>query len=118
MVRLEKDLILYKSSGEQIPVFIEGEAPEVLPDEFFTVSEDYTSNAVTADNKAQEYLYEFTLKWYTKDVTRLYTGMNEAIDLLHSKGYEIEGVGYHNETYQNVWRSRAVDVEKLMEVIR
>lgn len=113
MVRLDKDLIILNTKGEVIPVYIEGDAPAELPDEYFTVSEDYTGNAVSADNKAQEHLYEFTLKWYTKDVERVYTGLQEAIAYLLSKGYDIEGVGYHNATYQNTWFSRMVDVEKI-----
>lgn len=114
MIRLDKDLIMIKD-GERIPVYIEGDAPPVedLPDDYFTVSEDSTSNAVSADNKAQAHLYEFTLKYYTTDVSRLYTGLNEAITQLISKGYDIEGVGYHNETYQGKWYSRMVDVEKI-----
>lgn len=113
MVRLEQDLIILNKDGEQIPVYIEGDAPAELPDEYFTVSEDYTSNAVSADNKAKEHLYEFTLKWYTKDANRLYTGLQEAIKQLASKGYDVEGVGYKNATYQNTWLSRMVDVEKI-----
>ena len=113
MVRLDTDLILLDANGKIIPVYIEGEAPENLPDEYFTVSEDSTGNAVSADNKAQEHLYEFTLKWYTKDATRVYTGLQEAITQLISKGYDAEGIGYGNGTYQNTWYSRAVDVEKI-----
>ena len=113
MVRLDKDLIMLNANGKQIPVYIEGDAPAELPDEYFTVSEDSTSNAVSADNKAQEHLYEFTLKWYTKDPTRLYTGLCEAITQLIGKGYDIEGVGYGNGTYNHLWFSRAVDVEKI-----
>jgi hypothetical protein len=113
MVRLDKDLIILNADGETIPVYIEGDAPADLPNEYFTVSEDYTSNAVSADNKAREHLYEFTLKWYTKDATRLYTGLLEAITQLKSKGYDAEGIGYHNGTYQNTWFSRMVDIEKI-----
>lgn len=113
MVRLDKDLIILNADGKQIPVYIEGDAPDDLPDEYFTVSEDNTGNAVSADNKAQEHLYEFTLKWYTKDATRLYTGLQEAITQLISKGYDAEGIGYGNGTYKNTWFSRAVDVEKI-----
>lgn len=113
MVRLDKDLIIFNADGEQIPVYIEGDAPAVLPKEYFTVSEDSTSNAVSADNKAQAHLFEFTLKWYTTDPTRLYTGLNEAITQLIGKGYDIEGVGYKNSTYKDTWLSRMVDVEKL-----
>ena len=113
MVKLQDDLIIFKTDGEQIPVYIEGDAPTDLPNEYYTVSEDSTSNAVSADNKAKEHLYEFTLKWYTNDATRLYSGLQEAITHLLSKGYDIEGVGYKNSTYQNTWLSRMVDVEKL-----
>lgn len=113
MIRLDKDLVMLNENGEQIPVYIEGDAPADLPKEYFTVSEDSTGNAVSADNKAQAHLYEFTLAWYTKDVTRLYTGLNEAIAQLIGKGYDIEGVGYGNGTYNNTWYSRAVDVEKI-----
>lgn len=114
MVRLDQDLIILNASGEVIPVYIEGDAPPVeeLPDEYFTVSEDYTSNAVSADNKAREHLYEFTLKWYTKNAIRVYKGLIDAIDLLISKGYDAEGIGYNNGIYHG-WHSRIVDVEKL-----
>lgn len=109
MVRLDEDLKRLVS----IPVYIEGDAPKDLPDEYFTVSEDYTSDNLNADNEALEHLYEFTLKYYTKDANRLYTGLQEAITLLKSVGYLIEGVGYKNATYQNTWFSRMVDVEKI-----
>lgn len=112
MIKLHEDLIILNTNGEQIPVYIEGDAPAKLPNEYYTVSEDATSNAVSADNTAKEHLYEFTLKWYTKDRTRLYSGLNEAITLLISKGYDIAGVGHDNGSYKD-WNSRAVDVEKL-----
>lgn len=113
MVRLDQDLIILNANGDVIPVYIEGDAPEDLPEEYFTVSEDYTSNAVSADNKAREHLYEFTLKWYTTDAERLYSGLIEAIEYLKSLGYDAEGIGYHNGTYQNTWFSRMVDIEKI-----
>ena len=113
MIRLDQDLKLLNADGEAIPVYIEGDAPTDLPDEYFTVSEDATTNALSADNKAREHLYEFTLKWYTKDATRLYTGLIAAIMLLKSKGYDVEGIGNRNATYQNTWYSRMVDIEKI-----
>ena len=112
MIRLERELILVGEDGEQIPVYIEGEAPEILPEEYFTISEDDTSTAVTADNKARSYLYEFTLKFYTRDTERLYSVMLEAIEQLRGKNYDISGVGYHSPTYKD-WYARAVDVEKI-----
>lgn len=113
MIRLDEDLIILNENGEKIPVYIEGDAPAELPDEYFTVSEDSTSNAVSADNKAKAHLYEFTLKWYTVDANRLYSGLIEAIEQLKSKGYDAEGIGSKNATYQNTWVSRMVDIEKI-----
>ena len=108
MVNLKEDL---KELNK--PVYYEGDAPQDLPNEYFTISEDYTSDNLNADNEALEHLYEFTLKWYTNDAKNVYTGLQEAITILKSKGYLISGVGYHNATYQNTWFSRMVDVEKI-----
>ena len=95
------------------PCFAQGDAPEVLPDEYYTISEDYTDDNLNANNEALEHLYEFTLYFYTKDIKTLYTGLQEAITLLKSKGYIIGGVGYKNATYKNTWYSRMVDVERI-----
>lgn len=96
-----------------IPVYAEGAAPQDLPNEYYTVTEDYTSDLVNADNQTQQVLYEFTLKWYTKDATRLYTGLQQAITLLKSKNYIIGGVGFWNRSYKETWFSRQVDIEKI-----
>ena len=109
MIRLDEDLRKLMN----IPVYIEGDAPKDLPDEYFTISEDYTSDNLNADNEALEHLYEFTLKWYTKDASRLYSVLIEAITLLKQNGYLVEGVGYQNATYKETWFSRMVDVEKI-----
>lgn len=108
MINIYDDL-----SELNIPVYAEGAAPTELPSEYYTVSEDYTSTNLSADNEAQEYLYEFTIKWYTQDATKLYTGLNNAITLLKSKGYIVSGVGYSNLTYKDTWFSRQVDAEKI-----
>lgn len=94
------------------PLFVEGDAPVELPNEFYTISEDYTGDNLNADNKPLEVLYEFTLKYYTKNPNAVYTGLNEAIALLKSKGYLISGVGYHSQSYKE-WFSRMVDVNKI-----
>ena len=53
---------IYEDLAElNIPIYEEGNAPEVLPDEYFTFSEDYTSDNLSADNATQEVLYEFTV---------------------------------------------------------
>ena len=96
-----------------IPAYIEGDAPSDLPDEYFTVSEDDTGDNLNADNKTKELLWEYTLKWYTKNDDNIFNGLLNAIKLLKKKNYIISGVGGKNPTYQNTWKSRAVDVSKI-----
>lgn len=96
-----------------IPVFEQGSAPEVLPDEYFTFSEDYSSDHVSADNTTKEILYEFTLRYYTKNAETLYSRLIEALQLLKSKGYITTGVGYRCETYRETWFARQADIKKI-----
>lgn len=95
-----------------LPVYLEGEAPEDLPDEYYTFSEDYSSDNLNADNETKEILYEFTLKFYSKDSERIYDGILDAIALLKKKGYIVGGVGYSAPQYKD-WKCREVDVEKI-----
>lgn len=95
-----------------IPVFADGDAPEVLPDSFYVVSEDYTSDHISADNEAQSILYEFTLSFYTTNAEDVYRGILDAITMLKGKGYIVGGVGYSVPSYKGHKR-RDVDVEKI-----
>lgn len=108
MIKIFEDL-----AELNIPIFEEGNAPAELPDEYFTFSEDYTSDNLSADNATQEVLYEFTIKYYTKDASTLYSGILAAIRLLKSKGYITSGVGYFNNTYHDTWFSRQADIKKI-----
>ena len=96
-----------------IPVYAEGDAPATLPDEYYTVSEDATSDNLNADNQPLQYLYEFNLKYYTTNAETLYSGLINAMQLLKSKGYIVTGVGYRNSTYQDKWFSRQADIDKI-----
>ena len=113
MVNILEDLILYNEQGNQIPVYVEGDAPDNLPNEYFTISEDYTSDLVSADNQPKSILYEFTIKYYTDNAQTLYSRLIEALQLLKSKNYITTGVGYGNGTYEDRWFSRQADVEKI-----
>lgn len=108
MVRIDLDL-----TEINLPIYAEGDAPKVLPDEYFTFSEDYTTDNLSADNEPKEYRYEFTLKYYTTNAETLYSRLIEALALLKSKGYITSGIGYANGTYQDKWFSRMADVKKI-----
>ena len=96
-----------------IPVYAEGDAPETLPDEYFTFNEDFTSDHLSADNQTKEILYEWTLKFYTKNAANLYSTLISALTLLKSKGYITSGVGYASATYHDTWFSRQADIKKI-----
>lgn len=113
MVDIFSDLVLLDEQENQIPVYAEGDAPETLPDEYFTINEDYTGDQINADNVTKAILYEFTLKYYTKDATTLYSRLIQALTLLKSKNYITTGVGYANETYHETWFSRQADIKKI-----
>ena len=105
--------IIADLSELEIPTYIEGDAPSSLPNEYFTINEDYTSDHVSADNEAKSILYEFTLKYYTTDASKIYSGLLSAINLLKSKNYITSGVGYANSTYRDKWFSRQADIKKI-----
>lgn len=96
-----------------IPVYAEGDAPETLPNAYFTVSEDATTDHISADNEVKAILYEYTLKYYTNDATTLYSKLIEAMQLLKSKNYITTGVGYANSTYKETYFSRQADIKKI-----
>lgn len=108
MIKIYEDL-----ADLNIPVFAEGDAPQDLPDQYFTFYEDSTLGSVFADNAEKSIVYEWTLKYYTKNAETLYSGLISAMQLLKSKGYITSGVGYANETYRNTWRSRRADIKKI-----
>ena len=44
MIDIFSDLVLYDENNNQIPVYAEGDAPETLPNEYFTINESFTTN--------------------------------------------------------------------------
>lgn len=113
MIDIFSDLIINDDHGNQIPVYAEGDAPETLPDEYFTINENYTGDQINADNITKAILYEFNIKYYTKNATTLYSRLIQALQLLKSKNYITSGVGYSNRTYHETWFSRQTDVKKI-----
>ena len=108
MVKIDEDL-----KALDIPVWEQGSAPEKLPDEYFTFSEDYSSDHLSADNSTKEVLYEFTLRYYTKNAEVIYSRMIDALELLKSKGYITTGTGYRGEAYRDTWFCRQADIKKI-----
>ena len=113
MVNIFSDLIINDDKGNQIPVYAEGDAPQSLPDEYFTIFENFTGDQINADNLTKAILYEFNIKYYTKNASTLYSRLIQALQLLKTKNYITSGVGYANNTYHETWFSRQADVKKI-----
>ena len=111
MVKIYEDL-----AELNIPIFEQGNAPATLPNEYFTFSEDYTSDNLSADNETKEVLYEWTLRFYTKDRETIYSRLEEALALLKRKGYITTGVGYRCESYRDTWSARQADIKYIEHI--
>lgn len=113
MINIYDDLVVYDESEHQIPVYAEGDAPQELPDEYFTVFENSTMDQINADNVTKAIRYEFNVKYYTKNASTLYSRLIQALSLLKSKNYITTGNGYANRTYLETWFSRQADIKKI-----
>lgn len=111
MVNIFDDL-----AGVGFPVYQQGTAPAALPDSFFTVWEDYSSDRAHGDNKPRQLEQGWTLIFYTKDKNLIYSGLVAAIKHLKTKGYTIDGQG---SDFSGAWEgydARAVDVVKISDL--
>ena len=113
MIDIFSDLVINDDNDNPIPVYAGGDAPQSLPDEYFTIFENFTSDQINADNVTKAILYEFNIKYYTKDASTLYSRLIQALNLLKQKKYITSGVGYANQTYHETWFSRQADVKKI-----
>lgn len=110
MIDIFKDLT-EKELGAK--VWAQGTAPAELPDSFYTVINDYTDDILHADNKAVSIVWEWTVIFYTKDFSLLYSGIEKIKSLLKSKGYIVRGSGYDFNGKYDAWEARAIDIKKI-----
>ena len=110
MIDIFKDL---NETSIGCKVWAQGGAPQDLPDKFYTVINDYTGDTVNADNKELGIVWEWTIIFYTKDFSLLYSGIEQLKSLLKSKGYIVRGFGYDFNGKYDSWEARAIDVKKI-----
>lgn len=99
-----------------LPVYQQGSAPKTLPESFYTVWNDDTSDIVAADNDGRLMVYEWTLIFYTKDYNTIYSGIAQAKAALKAKGYIISGNGYDFGGAYEEWQARGLDVKKIEKI--
>lgn len=99
--------------AEGFKVYQQGTAPAKLPDTFVTVWHDFSDDILHADNKARQCRHEWSLVFYTKDISNLYSGLRTVINALKKRGYSISGQGYDVSGALEGYDARAVDVSKI-----
>lgn len=90
-------------------VYQQGTAPRELPESFVTVWQDDSGGNLYADNKATEDRHEWTVIFYTKDKTQIFSGLKAVINALTKRGYLISGQGYDVAGSWEGYDARAVD---------
>ena len=95
------------------PVYQQGTAPAELPETFVTVWQDYSGDILHADNKPIQCRHEWTLVFYTKDATKIFSGLQAVINALKKRGYKISGQGSDTSSSWEGYDARAVDVIKI-----
>lgn len=111
MVDIYADLI-----NDGFVAFHQGTAPEELPAEFVTFFEDPSDDILHADNKPVQCRHEWTIIYYTKDITRIYSGLQAVINALKKRKYLINGQGYDVAGSWEGYDARAVDVVKIEDL--
>lgn len=97
-------------------VYQQGTAPKQMPETFVTVWQDFSGDILYADNKAIQCRHEWTLVFYTKDATKIFSGLQAVIKALKKRGYSISGQGYDVGGAWEGYDARAVDVVKIEDL--
>ena len=82
---------------------------EQYPDSFFTFWNNDTSDGSHYDNEAINYIWDFTVNFYSENPTLVNTVPLEAIELLKSNGWIISGKGYDVPSDEPTHTGRAFD---------
>ena len=105
----EQLIALLKSFG--YPVKLQGSIAqdEKYPESFFTFWNNDTSNGCHYDNDAINYIWDFTVNFYSIDPTLVNTVLLEARTLLKNNGWIITGKGYDVPSDEPSHTGRAMD---------
>ncbi len=105
--------IIADLEGAGFSAYQQGTAPAQLPETFVTVWQDDSDDILHADNKAVQCRHDWTLIFYTKDKTQIFSGLQAVINALKKRGYLISGRGYDVSGSWEGYDARAVDVIKI-----
>ena len=94
------------------PVRLQGSLTEneTYPASFFTFWNDDTTDGSHYDNNAINYIWDFTIYFYSTNPTLVNTVLLQAKALLKSNGWIVGGKGYDVPTDETTHTGRALEV--------
>lgn len=105
---------IYGDLGETgLDVWQQGNVPEVLPDSFITIWNDYSVDNLNSDNATNLIEYQFTIIYYTKDWDNIYTNFEDIVSLLKSKKYIASGMGFDIDSGIDEYVARCIEVQRI-----
>ena len=93
------------------PVYLQGSLTESekYPDSFFTIWNSDTADGSHYDNAAINYVWDFTVYFYSVNPSLVNTVLLQAKNLLRSEGWIISGKGYDVPSDEPTHTGRAFD---------
>lgn len=108
---MKQELIdLLESFGYQVRLQGSLTEQEKYPDSFFTVWNNSADDGSHYDNEAINYVWNFTVYFYSIDPTLVNTKILEAKTLLKQHGWIVGGKGYDVPSDEITHTGRAIDV--------
>ena len=108
MIDIYKDL-----ESTKIKAYQQGSVPSKMPKSYITVWNDYSGDNLNSDNKTNLVEYQFTLIYYTKEWSTIYSVFENIISLLKSKNYIVDGMGFDIDSGVDEYMARCIEVTKL-----
>lgn len=105
---------IYKDLEELgLKVWQQGSVPYDMPDSYITIWNDYSADNLNSDNRTNLIEYQFTLIYYTKEWSSIYSVFENIVNLLKSKNYIVDGMGFDIDSGMDDYSARCIEVQKL-----
>lgn len=96
-----------------LKTYQQGSVPDDMPDSYITVWNDASIDNLNADNKTNLIEYQFTIIYYTKNWSGIYSDFETIVDLLKLKNYIASGMGFDIDSGVDEYMARCIEVRKL-----
>ena len=106
-----KEELIAKLATFGYPVWLQGSVTkdQKYPESFFTIWNDEVSDGAHYDNYAINYVWDFTVYFYSVNPALVNTVLLQAKNLLKANGWIIGGKGYDVPSDEPTHTGRAID---------